>query len=119
MLRDRERRSTVVGPHRADVLLRVRGRAAREVLSRGQQKLAAVALTLCQLEYLKAEHGLRPTLLLDDPSAELDQERLGRFIARVRALDTQLIITALDRDYRLFGEPQSMFHVEQGRVTRL
>lgn len=118
-LRDRERRSTVQGPHRSDVLLRVHGRAAREVLSRGQQKLAAVAMALCQLEYLKAEHGLRPTLLLDDPSAELDHERLGKFIARVRALDTQLIIAALDRDYRLFGEPQSMFHVEQGRVTRV
>ena len=116
-MRDRERRMTVVGPHRADVLLRVRGKAAREVLSRGQQKLAAAALMLCQLEYLKAEHGLRPTLLLDDPSAELDQERLGRFIARVAALDTQLIITALDRDYRLFGAPQSMFHVEHGRVS--
>ena len=119
VIRDRERRTTVSGPHRADVLLRVRGRAAREVLSRGQQKLAAVAMTLCQLEYLRDEHGLRPTLLLDDPSAELDQERLARFIARVRALDAQLIITALERDYRLFGEPQSMFHVEQGRVTRV
>lgn len=118
-MRDRERRTTVQGPHRADVLLRAHGRAAREVLSRGQQKLAAVAMALCQLEYLKAEHGLRPTLLLDDPSAELDQFRLSRFIARVRALDTQLIIAALDRDYRLFGEPQSMFHVEQGRVTRI
>jgi len=118
-IRDRERRTTVSGPHRADVLLRVRARAAREVLSRGQQKLAAVAMTLCQLEYLRTEHGLRPTLLLDDPSAELDQERLARFIARVRALDAQLIITALDRDHRLFGEPQSMFHVEHGRVVRV
>ena len=101
------------------MLLRLQGKAAREVLSRGQQKLAAVALTLCQLEYLKREHGLRSTLLLDDPSAELDQERLGRFIQRVKALDTQLIVTALDRDSRLFGTPESVFHVEQGRVSRL
>ena len=117
--RDRERGATSTGPHRADVLLRLQGKAAREVLSRGQQKLAAVALTLCQLEYLKREHGLRSTLLLDDPSAELDQERLGRFIQRVKVLDTQLIVTALDRDSRLFGTPESVFHVEQGRVSRL
>jgi DNA replication and repair protein RecF len=99
--------------------LRVKGRAAREVLSRGQQKLAAVALSLCQLEYLKREHGLTPTLLLDDPSAELDRERLGRFIARVEALNTQLIVTALDRDTPLFGQPETVFHVEQGRVFRV
>lgn len=119
LVRDRERRSTLQGPHRADVVLRVRGRPAREVLSRGQQKLAAVALTLCQLEFLKHEHGLSPTVLLDDPSAELDQDRLGRFIRRVQALDTQIVVTALERDYRLFGEPERVFHVEQGRVSQV
>jgi DNA replication and repair protein RecF len=114
--RDRDRRSTTVGPHRADASLRVRGKVARDVLSRGQQKLAAVALSLCQLEYLKREHGLLPTLLLDDPSAELDQDRLGRFIARVQGLETQILVTALERDTRLFGTPDRVFHVEQGRV---
>ena len=114
--RDRERRTTTVGPHRADATLRARGKAARDVLSRGQQKLAAVALSLSQLEYLKREHGLLPTLLLDDPSAELDQDRLGRFIARVKGLETQILVTALERDTRLFGTPDQVFHVEQGRV---
>ena len=117
--RDRDRRSTTVGPHRADLSLKIRGRVAREVLSRGQQKLAAVALNLSQLEYLKREQGLRSTLLLDDPSAELDRDRLARFIARVRALETQVIVTALDRDTPLFGVPDSVFHVEQGRVVRV
>jgi DNA replication and repair protein RecF len=119
MGRDRERRSTLQGPHRADVVLRVRGRPAREVLSRGQQKLTAVALTLCQLEFLKHEYGLSPTVLLDDPSAELDQERLAYFIRRVQALETQIVVTALERDYRLFGEPERVFHVEQGRVIQV
>ena len=114
--RDRLRKTTTVGPHRADVSIRIRGKAVREVLSRGQQKLAAVALTLCQLEYLKQEHEVLPTLLLDDPSAELDRERLDRFIERVKRLQTQLIVTALDRDFALFGAPDAVFHVEQGRV---
>lgn len=117
--RDRERRSTTVGPHRADISVRVKGRAAREVLSRGQQKLAAVTLSLCQLEFLKHEHDLRPTVLLDDPSAELDHSRLERFIGRVRRLESQIVVTALEKDFRLFGEPESLFHVEQGRVFRV
>jgi recombinational DNA repair ATPase RecF len=54
--------------------------------------------------------------LLDDPSAELDQDRLGRFIARVKGLETQIIVTALERDTRLFSNPDRVFHVEQGRV---
>ncbi|MFO1426868.1 MAG: DNA replication/repair protein RecF [Steroidobacteraceae bacterium] len=117
--RDREREGTQIGPHRADVGLRLRGRLAREILSRGQQKLAAVAMMLAQLEYLQAEHGVRPTLLIDDPGAELDRERLGRLIERLRRLQTQLIVTALDPDPSLFGVPEAAFHVEQGRVTRI
>jgi DNA replication and repair protein RecF len=117
--RDRDRRTTTVGPHRADVSVRVKGRAAREVLSRGQQKLAAVTLSLCQLEFLKKEHDLRPTVLLDDPSAELDHSRLERFISRVRQLETQIVVTALEKDFRLFGEPETLFHVEQGRVFQV
>jgi DNA replication and repair protein RecF len=115
--RDRLRKTTTVGPHRADIGLRIRGKPVREVLSRGQQKLAAVAMTLCQLEYLKQEHEVLPTLLLDDPSAELDRTRLDRFITRVKALDTQLIVTALDRDFSLFGQPDALFHVERGGIT--
>ena len=117
--RDRDRKTTTVGPHRADLSLKVRGRVAREVLSRGQQKLAAVALNLCQLEYLKREHGLQSTVLLDDPSAELDRDHLGRFIERVRALETQIIVTALDRDTPLFDAPETVFHVEQGGVFQV
>jgi DNA replication and repair protein RecF len=115
--RDRLRKTTTVGPHRADVGIRIRGKPVREVLSRGQQKLAAVAMTLCQLEYLKQEHEVLPTLLLDDPSAELDKNRLDRFIDRVKGLRTQLVVTALDRDFSLFGTPDALFHVEQGRLV--
>jgi len=117
--RDRERRNSLIGPHRCDITLKVRGKAARDVLSRGQQKLAAVALNLCQLEYLKSEHELKTTLLLDDPSAELDQGRLQRFIARVQALNSPIVVTALSRDFNLFGDLESVFHVEQGRVIRV
>jgi hypothetical protein len=34
----------------------------------------------------------------------------------VRALDCQLIVTALHPNLASFGQPERMFHVEQGRV---
>lgn len=117
--RDRERETTTVGPHRADVAVRVKGRAAREVLSRGQQKVAAVAMVLSQVELLQAELELTPTLLLDDPAAELDAERLAAFIGRVQGLGCQLIVTAIQSNFSLLGTPDRLFHVEQGRVARL
>jgi DNA replication and repair protein RecF len=114
--RDEVRRLTHVGAHRADIALRLHGRAAREVLSRGQQKLVAAAMTVSQLRLLRDLTGTVPTLLLDDPAAELDGERLERFIEQVARLRCQLVVTSLHAESRLFGTPERTFHMEDGRV---
>ena len=116
--RDLARGLTHAGPHRADVLIRVSGKPAREVLSRGQQKLMAVALTLAQLRFLKEASGTTPTLLLDDPAAELDSAHLGHFVGQIAPLGCQLVITSLQPETPAFGAPDRVFHVEQGRVGR-
>ena len=114
--RDQARGLTHPGPHRGDVQIRLNGRPAREVLSRGQQKLVAIAMTLAQL-YLLRDLGLpAATLLLDDPAAELDGVHLATFIERVRELACQLVLTALQSDFAAFGMPDRVFHVEQGKV---
>jgi DNA replication and repair protein RecF len=117
--RDEARQLTHAGPHRADIDLRLEGRAAREVLSRGQQKLVAAAMMLSQLRLLQDTTRAIPTLLLDDPAAELDGDHLGRFIEQVRALRTQLVVTSLHAESRLFGAPDRTFHMRQGRVQPL
>lgn len=116
---DVPRGTTSVGPHRADVRLRVRARAARDVLSRGQQKLASIAMVLGQVEALDHALDLRPTLLIDDPAAELDAARLESVIAAVRGLHGQLIVTALAAESSPFGAAERTFHVGQGSVQRL
>jgi DNA replication and repair protein RecF len=110
------RQVTHAGPHRADVSLRLSGRPAREVLSRWQQKLVAVAMTVAQLRLLQSLTSTTPTLLLDDPAAELDAQRLRLFIAQVIQLRSQLIVTSLTAESQLFGAPERTFHVDQGRV---
>ncbi len=117
--RDLLRATTTVGPHRADVQVRVQGRAAREVLSRGQQKLVAAAMVIAQLKMLQQALGLRPLLLLDDPAAELDSARLAVLVAQVAALECQMIVTSLSSEASVFGRPNRVFHVEQGGVLRV
>jgi DNA replication and repair protein RecF len=117
--RDRERGLTHSGPHRADVDLRIRGRMAREVLSRGQQKLTAVAMIVSQLQLLRDDLGMRATLLLDDPAAELDEKNLRRLFDELASLKCQMIATSLTPETTLFQAPKATFHVEQGRVLRV
>lgn len=117
--RDRQRQTTTVGPHRADLAIRRLSRTARQTVSRGQQKLLAAALVLGQLQLHAVEQSLRTTLLLDDPAAELDAMRLDRLVAQVRELPVQLVITALHDDFRRWGSAGRLFHVEQGGGMRM
>jgi DNA replication and repair protein RecF len=117
--RDRLRGTTNVGPHRADVTLRRDQRIARETLSRGQQKLTAVAMIVSQLKLLQDELGMRALLLLDDPAAELDEKNLQRLFDELASLRCQMIATSLTPETALFQAPKATFHVEQGRVNRL
>jgi DNA replication and repair protein RecF len=107
---------TQVGPHRAEIALRVDGMPVKDRVSRGQQKLLATALLLAQLKIFGLE-SLRPTLLLDDPSAELDSERLAGLIREVTVQSVQLIVTSLSANFGLLGAPGRRYAVSEGRVT--
>ncbi|HTU65840.1 MAG TPA: DNA replication/repair protein RecF [Steroidobacteraceae bacterium] len=117
--RDRQRGTTTSGPHRADVNLRRQNRVARETLSRGQQKLTAIAMIVSQLQLLQDEQQLQAILLLDDPAAELDAKNLQRLFDELASLKCQMIATSLTPETALFQAPKATFHVEQGRVLKL
>lgn len=117
--RDRARGMTTSGPHRADVTLRRNHRVARETLSRGQQKLTAVAMIVSQLQLLQSELGMNAVLLLDDPAAELDEKNLQRLFDELTSLRCQMIATSLKPETALFQAPKATFHVEHGRVKRV
>jgi DNA replication and repair protein RecF len=114
---DRELGRTRLGPHRFDVVIRVAGRPARDVISRGQQKLLGAAMALAMARYLGLIAGKVPTLLLDDPAAELDEAHAAALLAAVADLGGQHIVTAMRPD--TLPAPDRVFHVEQGGVKPL
>jgi DNA replication and repair protein RecF len=119
--RDRERGTTHVGPHRADLGIRVGGDLARHRVSRGQQKLSAAAMLLGQLKCDGELGSPTAALIVDDPAAELDQANLERLIDAVIELPGQLFITALDPSNSTFERLPTArrFHVEHGKIGRL
>jgi DNA replication and repair protein RecF len=112
--RDRRYRATQLGPHRGDILVQVGGRAAKDQVSRGQQKLVAAALMLAQLEIQEQERPGRSALLLDDPAAELDAQNLARLMRVVQRARAQLWITSLRGDLEGLPDRIRVFHVEHG-----
>jgi DNA replication and repair protein RecF len=118
VIKDRDMGSTQVGPQRAELSIRVDGAAAKDRISRGQQKLLAAVLLIAQIQLLPSDALTAPTLLLDDPAAELDDARLAALIGVVRAQPLQLVVTSLHEEAGLeaFGTPGRRYRVEQGSV---
>ena len=113
-----ETRIDLAAGETADLELRVHERSARGRVSRGQQKLLASALLLAQVELMESRTG-PCVLLLDDPAAELDGERLSRLLARVQGLGSQCFITGLTIEDLAEFKSESVFHVEQGNLRRV
>ena len=78
--RERVMRTTLVGPHRDEVLLRLNGQSALAFGSEGQKRTYAIALKMAQAEHIGAVHGVMPVLLIDDVMGELDAGRRAGLI---------------------------------------
>lgn len=117
--RDQALGQTRVGPHRADLTLRVAGQPADEWVSRGQQKALAVALVLAQARLLAQVTGRHPLLLVDDLPAELDAEHQERVWRLLTETGGQVLMTAIHRQAlpETLVARARLFHVEQGRLS--
>ena len=114
---DQETAATQVGPHRAELAIRLDGTAVKDRISRGQQKLLAAALLIAQIKLFPEGSPVQPSLLLDDPAAELDDDRLAGLIREVSSQSVQLVVTTLHGEFPAFGEPGRRFKMSGGEVS--
>jgi len=82
-----------IGPHCDRMQVCFGKRDIRAVGSRGQQKLAGVALRLAECRLRMQHRGLIPVLLLDDCFEALDPYRRDRLVERLQAHSGQVLMT--------------------------
>ena len=114
---DRERGFTQFGPHRADLRLRVEGVDARDVLSRGQQKLLVATLILAQCQHMASQDN-STVILVDDLPAELDSDRREALLDALKKTGAQIFVTGTEKglfEGANFSQSR-VFHVKQGRI---
>lgn len=111
---------TAVGPHRADWRISYAARAGREMLSRGQTKLTALACVLAQAREFAATRTHWPVIALDDLASELDVAHQRQLLDVLVTSDAQVLITGTEVPAALVGyaAPIAAFHVEHGGVRR-
>jgi DNA replication and repair protein RecF len=117
--KDRARGHTSAGAHRADWSLGFAQAPLREHLSRGQEKLAALACVLGQAQVYRTCRGEWPVVCLDDLASELDRPHQQAVVDQLLHDQAQVLVSGTELPPALDGAPVRMFHVEQGRVSPL
>lgn len=117
--RDLARGHTTVGPHRADFSVTFEHAPLREHLSRGQEKLCALACLLGQASLHADIRGEWPVICLDDLASELDRTHQEWVVAQLLGRDAQVFVTGTEIPAALSEQSVTVFHVEQGAVTAL
>jgi DNA replication and repair protein RecF len=94
---------TLSGPHRDDLLISIGERSAGSFASRGQQRLAVLALKLGEAALMTDLTGDAPVVLLDDILSELDERHRELVLETALSMQCQMLITSTDR--RLLDAP--------------
>jgi DNA replication and repair protein RecF len=81
--KDKSLQYTSVGIHKDDMLFNIEEHPIKKFGSQGQQKSFLIALKLAQFDFIKAQSGVNPILLLDDIFDKLDEQRVSQIIKLV------------------------------------
>lgn len=116
---DLSRATTHTGPHRDDLAIMIQKLPAREFASQGQQRTAAIAIKLAEIDLMEQAAGEPPVVLLDDIMAELDERRRSRVFDATQGRCQTIITTthASDLGKEMLGQA-AVFEVESAKVTR-
>ena len=120
--RERERRQTITGPHRDDLVFFLDDLELRKFGSQGQHRIFALALKMAQLYFYREALEDLPVFLLDDVFGDLDPARTDTVMNMLLQHSGQSFITAAHAD-KISGFKDSehariaWYHVSDGHVA--
>lgn len=117
--RDVLSKTTTAGPHKSDIKIFINGVDAKQILSRGEQKILSILWCCSQNEVLRKKYNIDATLIIDDIKSELDDSTFEAFLNLLSFLDNQIIFSCIDDHFsskiNLKNKDFKKFHVEQLR----
>lgn len=113
-------KTTLYGPHKDDVIIKINNKECKYFGSQGQQRCAILALKLAEIEIIKEETGEYPILLLDDVLSELDNRRKGYLLKYIHGIQT-VITTTDDHDLNTLTNyyNKKKFYINDGNISNI
>lgn len=109
------RGTTLVGPHRDDVIIDLNELVSRTHSSQGEQRSLALALRLSEHSYVAQKFNDSPLILLDDVFSELDEGRGKRLVECLPS--AQIILTSATGTIPVGINPGKILKVLNGNVS--
>lgn len=115
---DREMGYTHSGPHRANLVFRIRQKLALDILSRGQLRVLGLAYRIAQLCLIQESGYQLPVILIDDFAAELDQSARIWWMDQLNRLGVQVFAAVTATDQIPAGEAGKQFYLAHGQLEK-
>ena len=109
---------TLVGPQRDDLEFLINDQDVRSFGSQGQQRTCVLATKLAEIEFMRAQTGMYPVLLLDDVMSELDENRRHYFLGTVSGrVQTFITATGLETFPQEFLSQSQVIRIVRGKLS--
>lgn len=116
--KEMERGTTLIGPHRDDIIFYVNGKDVQTFGSQGQQRTTALSVKLAEIELIYQEVGEYPILLLDDVLSELDDYRRSHLLNTIQGkVQTFVSTTSVDGIHHETLNKAELFRVANGMIA--
>ncbi|HXF43036.1 MAG TPA: DNA replication and repair protein RecF [Pyrinomonadaceae bacterium] len=109
---------SLIGPHRDELEINYDGHLLKKYGSAGQQRSAALAMLLSNIELFRQQMDEYPILLLDDLDAELDYRRISQLLEYLEGKLQVFISTSKPTFAERFKQGADLFEIDKGRAKR-
>ena len=117
--READQATTLIGPHRDDLIFYLNEVPVQTYGSLGQQRSTVLSLKLAEIELMKLSTGEYPLLLLDDVLSELDDDRQTHLIKAIEnKVQTFITTTSLDGIKQQFINEPVVIPIEKGTILK-
>lgn len=108
---ERRRGLSLVGPHRDDLLIQIRGRDLKRFGSQGEQRYGLFTVLLAMLYNFRKKRGFYPIVLLDDLLSELDVGRKEQVFSCFPEKELQIFFTSAEEVIPPLSLGHRIFHL--------
>jgi DNA replication and repair protein RecF len=106
--------SSLIGPHRDEITIKLDGMEARTFASEGQKRLCVTALRLASWELLRKTAEMTPLMLIDDLTVSLDPHFQAKVMDHLEQLGQVFISSTIDLSCKA---ERRHFMVRNGTIT--